>query len=240
MTNRQQRADAPTMIVPTEAEIREAVTSRFLDDGSLNARGQLIDAFSNACGVLDELYTEPDLRQSERDAIDQVEYDAMAPIRDRAIAELQEALVAAGLRFVAEHPDAPRPAPAGRPLTAATPPAAADVHPERRDGMAPATARAEAEIHAACRYALDDSSEIDIGSWVHELARPISFHPDDDPPSSLWTDLRPSEAKRLSDLLERVYRTADAWEAEIVDRIIAAVVEAGVTFAAEYPDAPRA
>ena len=102
--------DARTL-PPTEAEIRELVARRFLDNGSLNARGQLTDAFSDASSVLDDLYETDDLRQSELDGINRAEYEAMAPIRNRAIAELQEALVVAGLQFAAEHPEAPRAVP---------------------------------------------------------------------------------------------------------------------------------
>ena len=55
--------------------------------------------------------------------------------------------------------------------------------------------------------------------------------------SDLWTDLRPSEAVRLRDVVHDV-RTElrDALWSMIEDRVVAA----GLTFAAEHPDAPRA
>lgn len=95
------------MTAPTEAEIRAMVDPDFADTGSLNAAGRLSDAFGYVV-CLDRLYDQGDLRQSEKDALDQAVYDVMVPIRDRAIAELREAVFAAGLRFAAEHPDAPR------------------------------------------------------------------------------------------------------------------------------------
>lgn len=55
--------------------------------------------------------------------------------------------------------------------------------------------------------------------------------------SDLWADLRPSEATRLAELIgdARARLLASLWP-QIVD----AALEAGSTFAAEYPDAPRA
>jgi hypothetical protein len=108
----------------------------------------------------------------------------------------------------------------------------------------------EEEIRSAVKAALDERGDIDIGQWVHDLAAPIGYHARDlDAPRGtgtswsspcLWDDLRPTEAERLSDLLEAIYHQADAWEAEVLAKITEAVVAAGVQFAAEYPDAPRA
>lgn len=94
---------------PTEAEIREILDREFADDGTLNYAGRLGDAFADAAGVVDDaLYDCEDFRTSEQDAFDEAMYQAVRPIRERAIADTREALVAAVLRFAAEHPDAPR------------------------------------------------------------------------------------------------------------------------------------
>lgn len=55
--------------------------------------------------------------------------------------------------------------------------------------------------------------------------------------SDLWTDLRPSEAARLRELIDvaRQRLLASLWP-----MVVDAALEAGVTFAREYPDAPRA
>jgi hypothetical protein len=104
------------MSAPTEQEIREIAEREFADDGSLNAAGRLGDAFGSS--ALDVLYDFEDLRASEEEALNAAVWDAIRPIRDRAIAECKEALVVAGLRFAAEHPDAPRAVPKAEPVPA--------------------------------------------------------------------------------------------------------------------------
>jgi hypothetical protein len=55
--------------------------------------------------------------------------------------------------------------------------------------------------------------------------------------SDLWSDLRPSEARRLAEIVAEAKDRAleAAWVV-----IVKEVTRAGLTFAAEYPDAPRA
>lgn len=75
---------------------------------------------------------------------------------------------------------------------------------------------------ALAYIALDDESDPGAGMAVR---------------SGLWGDLRPSEALRLRDLTHdaRGRLKADLW-----GRILETVATAGMTFAAEHPDAPRA
>lgn len=113
------------------------------------------------------------------------------------------------------------------------------------------TAPTEAEIR---EVALDAFREVmrehasgwDV-PWVYDLSAPLRYEPPDEDGEpalpwlvGLWTDLRPSQAARLSDLREAIYERADVLMVEAADRIVDAVVEAALTFAAEYPDAPRA
>lgn len=93
----------------------------------------------------------------------------------------------------------------------------------------------------------DRSGDIDIGAWVYRVTQPIHYaEPGEggDEPGVLWTcmyrNLTMAECKRLSGLLEGVYREADAIQEEAIARIIELAVSAGLTFAEEYPDAPRA
>jgi hypothetical protein len=105
------------------------------------------------------------------------------------------------------------------------------------------TAPTEQEIRAAVRAALDDS-DIDIGEWVHELVAPISYSAPSERGEAyepaLWDDLRPSQAALLQSLIEVIYTKSDALQNEVLARIEDYVVEAGLAFAAEHPDAPRA
>lgn len=101
----------------------------------------------------------------------------------------------------------------------------------------------EAEIRAALASALEDSS-IDIGAWVHELLRPLTYAPPEDRgpnyPDGLWDDLRPSQHAYLEGLREEVYAKVQPMEEEITTRITELVVRAALDFAAAFPDAPRA
>lgn len=55
--------------------------------------------------------------------------------------------------------------------------------------------------------------------------------------SDTWADLRPSEADRLGELIAAArQQAAERARAAIVEEVVAAAL----TFAAEYPDAPRA
>ena len=84
----------------------------------------------------------------------------------------------------------------------------------------------------------------DIGSVIYDLYHAaIRYEPgdlsltDEDPddPDSIWTDLRPSQQKRLTDLFGGLYDQ----EQEIVERIVASIVKVAETFAAECPEAVR-
>ena len=85
----------------------------------------------------------------------------------------------------------------------------------------------------------------DIGSVIGDLnaAAGVRYTPsdpsltDDDPddPDSLWTDLRPSQQKRLAELLDGLY----AQEERIVEELVASIVKVAGAFAAEYPEAVR-
>jgi hypothetical protein len=52
-----------------------------------------------------------------------------------------------------------------------------------------------------------------------------------------WDDMRPSEQERLNEL---THSAVDPIRADAQRRINEALVSAGLSFAAEYPDAPRA
>jgi len=95
------------------------------------------------------------------------------------------------------------------------------------------TAPTEGEIRALVDAPVVDVTD-EIGATVYDIVRVLQDE-------GLWTDLRPSQEKRLEDLIESVYAKTDAF---VVDELIPAIrgfaVEAALTFAAEYPDAPRA
>lgn len=113
----------------------------------------------------------------------------------------------------------------------------------RQDGATPPT---EAEIRSRFAGAVELSRAIDIGTWVYDLTAPLRvWERDDAPPAEvrslgLWDDLRPSEAKLLEELVERIYQRADALEKSVVAEIGEYVVEAAMLFAGAYPTAPRA
>lgn len=104
----------------------------------------------------------------------------------------------------------------------------------------------EAEIRAAVAGAVIDCG-YDIGDAAFALAAPIRYlTPAEDPEHvlsthCLWDDLRPSQAERLSELMEEIFTKGDLIiEQEVLPRIRGLVAEAALTFAAEFPDAPRA
>lgn len=109
------------------------------------------------------------------------------------------------------------------------------------------TAPTEAEIRGASSATFPRDSD-EVASLVFELAGPLRWVPptelvtgatvNDD---CLWDDLRPSQAARLQELYDDIYPKVDVLiQQEVVPRIRELVVEAALTFAAEYPDAPRA
>jgi hypothetical protein len=77
----------------------------------------------------------------------------------------------------------------------------------------------------------------DVGEAISRVIALISYD-DDDPVHEglLWTNLDPSEQARLEELIDTVYDMSDSLKAKVVD----ATVRAALTFAAEYPNAPRA
>ncbi len=104
------------------------------------------------------------------------------------------------------------------------------------------TAPTEAEIRAAVLEALDDS-RIDVGEWVQDMLQPITYVPQADRGPAwrigLWDDLPPSQSAFLEALGEGVYQKVQPLEAELTARILEYVVEAGLEFAARFPDASR-
>jgi hypothetical protein len=102
---------------PTEAEIRALVTTAIQHgpeprDWSIPVRDALSDPVAAIAGVLDRLYDVADMRPSQLEALDRSIRQRVNPIRDRFAVELEAAIIAAGLAFVAAHPDAPRRSPA--------------------------------------------------------------------------------------------------------------------------------
>ncbi len=109
------------------------------------------------------------------------------------------------------------------------------------------TAPTAAEIREAVdKLVAHRESYAEPSNLVYDLSAAIRYTPpDEDTPETisaecLWDDLRPSQAARLAELHEEVYTKFDALiEQEVVARLREFVVEAAMTFAAEYPDAPR-
>jgi hypothetical protein len=96
----------------------------------------------------------------------------------------------------------------------------------------------EAAIREAVRSA---AAGADVGELVCEFLAPIRYVPRGERGpayrGALWDDLRASETARLDAIIEQVYQDL---EGLICDSIETRVVAAALTFAAEYPDAPRA
>jgi hypothetical protein len=111
--------------------------------------------------------------------------------------------------------------------------------------MASTTAPTEDEIREAVRRA-SDTSRFDVGQLVYDLLRPLHYvRPAERGPAygdgpKLWDDLRPSQAARLDDLSDAVYTEGNSLEATLIETLREMVIRAALTFATEYPDAPRA
>ena len=92
----------------------------------------------------------------------------------------------------------------------------------------------EGEIRALIN---ENLGPFEVGEAISQVTALISYD-DADPvhEGRLWTNLDPSEQARLEELIDTVYDMADAFEAQVVD----ATIHAALTFAAEYPNAPRA
>jgi hypothetical protein len=115
------------------------------------------------------------------------------------------------------------------------------------------SAPTEEEIRAAIEAEIaeypSDNGLRNLGEAIDRLADPIDWHLSGDEDESdedgtphqlgdnVWRNLRPTEAARLRLLVERAKLSAFAMAREAIVREI---VAAGLTFAAEYPDAPRA
>jgi hypothetical protein len=104
----------------------------------------------------------------------------------------------------------------------------------------------EAEIRQALveRVSRSDSPHVKLGEAIDtamDVVGYIELDMADDLSvpalSDLWSDLRPSEARRLAEIVDEAKDRAleAAWEI-----IAEEAVQAALTFAAEYPDAPRA
>ena len=115
------------------------------------------------------------------------------------------------------------------------------------------TAPTEQDVRASLEAFLEASSPTSVGTMrdaLREAIRDVGDALDcaaytalesgddvgDDAPDSLWRDLRRSEARRLRELVTgAIDAAASRCEAIILEELTAA----GVTFAAEHPDAPR-
>lgn len=122
-----------------------------------------------------------------------------------------------------------------------------------RPGSGGMTAPTEQEVRASLVAFLEASSPMSVGTMRDALRCAIrdvgdaldcaaftalesEYDAGDDAPDSLWRDLRRSEARRLRELVTgAIDAAASRCEAIILEELTAA----GVTFAAEHPDAPR-
>jgi hypothetical protein len=111
------------------------------------------------------------------------------------------------------------------------------------------SAPTEAEIHAAIMEGIvawpQDNADKLIEA-VEAFADPLRWKPGDvdlieadyhEMGDTIWRDLRPSECKRLRELLYQAEQRADAAAHDLIVREYTA---AALAFAAECPDAPRA
>lgn len=115
------------------------------------------------------------------------------------------------------------------------------------------TAPTEQEVREALGAFLEASSPMSVGTMrdaLREAIRDVGDALDcaaftalgseddvgDDAPDSLWRDLRRTEARRLRELVtDAIAAATRRCEAIILEELTGA----GVTFAAEHPDAPR-
>lgn len=110
-------------------------------------------------------------------------------------------------------------------------------------------APSRSELQAATEDARRDARQdpdvgyLDIGHWVHDLSAALRWAPADEQGPAyapgLWDNLTSAQANRLEELHSDVYRKADALGEAAIKQIMDWVVEAGETFAAEYPNANR-
>lgn len=262
MTRQQQPAAAP----PSRDEIRAAIDRSWHDRPGgygLAPAGILSDAL-NGMARIDGPYDVEDLRQSELDDLDRLASEALDPIRDALYSGLAEALVEAGAAFARLHPDAPRAKSAlERPETAGDPLAAAGSQSARKRAVAAQRPPREAVDVVLDALEAQWEGEFDPGGpdtpagalesvisrvadpFVDSAARTLSiggaseWEPlqSDVGPEALWTDLRPSQAAELMELVrDAVERAADRARAVIEQELL----EVGKEFTRRYPDALRA
>jgi hypothetical protein len=97
---------------PTEAELRAAVRHHLEtvheESNAQSLQDEVDDQLWAAAGALDAIWQQEDFRPSEQKAYDRLVDEAIQPLRNRLLRELPEAIIGIGLRFAAEHPDAPR------------------------------------------------------------------------------------------------------------------------------------
>ncbi len=99
------------------------------------------------------------------------------------------------------------------------------------------TAPTEAEIRAAVDEGLEkDPTGPDFGDVIYRYTSNLDWDEDQTTAPGVWRDLRPSERERLRELLSEVYEIEETFHAMTVE----AAVKAALTFAAEFPDVPRA
>lgn len=95
-----------TATAPTETEIRRVIEAA-LGKGGIDHQ-DLVAAFRDASGALDDLYEVADLRSSERQAIDAEVAYVRAVVRNEAIGKLMDGLLEVGKKIAREHPGIPR------------------------------------------------------------------------------------------------------------------------------------
>ena len=99
------------MSIPDDAAIRAHVETRWREprtDG-LSLAAAFSDAFTSAMGAADGLWAIDAFRPSEQARYDGLLSVACTKVQYKAEAMLLDAMVEALTRFVAEHPEAPRP-----------------------------------------------------------------------------------------------------------------------------------
>lgn len=100
----------------------------------------------------------------------------------------------------------------------------------------------EAELRAIIERHQDQRLP-DPADFAFAFVSPIEYVPEDEignHVNRVWDNLRPEEAERLTQLMDEVFTVAERELAIVEERCREAAVRAALTFAAEYPDAPRA
>lgn len=103
------------------------------------------------------------------------------------------------------------------------------------------TAPTEADIRAVIDRHKDDRRP-DPWDFASAFTSAVDYIPEDERgigENHVWANLRPSEEARLNELLSEVFNLASREVEALEQRLWEATVNAAMTFAAEYPDAPR-